>query len=82
MLDSFSSPHIPKNFRFWFIVLQNGTNDHANFLAKRWLFSILDFGLKRPKNPKEPHEGNNFCILDRTKYDFENFGIFYSIIPK
>jgi hypothetical protein len=22
------------------------------FLAKRWLFSILDFGLKRPKKPK------------------------------
>jgi len=26
-------------------------------LAKRWLFSILNFGLKRPKkNPKEPQE--------------------------
>jgi hypothetical protein len=52
----FSSPPIPKKFGFWFIILQNGTKHYAKFLAKRWLFSILDFGLKRPKNPKEPHE--------------------------
>jgi hypothetical protein len=42
------------------------------FFAKRWLFFILDFGLKRPKNPKRAsrgsHEGNKFCILDGTKH--------------
>jgi hypothetical protein len=29
--------------------LQNGTKHHAKFLAKKYSFSILDFGLKRPK---------------------------------
>jgi hypothetical protein len=29
--------------------LQNGTKHHAKFLAKRYPFSILDFGLKRQK---------------------------------
>jgi len=59
---------------------------NANFLAKRWLFSILDFGLKRPKKakraPRGSHEGNKFCILDGTKHNPENFGILHSIIPK
>jgi hypothetical protein len=33
--------------------LQNGTKHHVKILAKRYLFFILDFGLKRPKkNPK------------------------------
>jgi hypothetical protein len=32
--------------------LQNGTKHHAKFLAKKYPFSILDFGLKRPKKPK------------------------------
>jgi hypothetical protein len=32
--------------------LQNGTKHHAKFLAKRYLLSILDFGLKRQKNQK------------------------------
>jgi hypothetical protein len=41
-----------KNLGFGSSFLQNGTKHHANFLAKRWLFSILDFGLKRPKKPK------------------------------
>jgi hypothetical protein len=27
-------------------------NTMQKFLAKRYLFSILDFGLKRPKKPK------------------------------
>jgi len=52
----FCSLSIPKTFRFCFIILQNGTKHHENFLAKRWLFSILDFGLKRSKSPKEPQE--------------------------
>jgi hypothetical protein len=29
--------------------LQNRTKHHANFLGKIYPFSILDFGLKRPK---------------------------------
>jgi hypothetical protein len=36
--------------------LQNGTKHHTKFLAKKYPFSILDFGLKRqkkkPKNLK------------------------------
>jgi hypothetical protein len=32
--------------------LQNGTKHRAKFLAKMYPFSILDFGLKRPKKPK------------------------------
>jgi len=35
-----------------------------------WLFSILDFGLKRPKKPK-------FCILDKTKHNLKYYFIFY-----
>jgi hypothetical protein len=53
-------------------------------LAKKYLFSILDFDLKRPKkmlkNPHPPHE--KFDILDGTKYIHENFGILHFIIPK
>jgi hypothetical protein len=49
----FSSPFHPKNFRFWSIILQNGTKHRANFLAKRYPFSILDFGLKRLKKAKK-----------------------------
>jgi hypothetical protein len=64
--------------------LQNETKHHANFLIKRYPFSILDFGLKRkkkkPKNPHPPHE--NFDILDGTKHTHENFGILHFIIPK
>jgi hypothetical protein len=76
----FSSPFHPKNFRFWPIILQNGTKQHAKFLAKRYPFSILDFGLKRPKSPHPPHE--KFGILDGTKHTHENFGILHFIIPK
>jgi hypothetical protein len=32
--------------------LQSGTKHHAKFLAKRYPFSIFDFGLKRPKGQK------------------------------
>jgi len=81
----FSSPQILKKFGFWFIILQNETKYYAKFLAKRWLFSILDFGIKRPKNLKESHEAhedNKFCILDGTKHDPKNFGILHFIIPK
>jgi hypothetical protein len=64
-------------------------------LLKRWLFFILDFGLKRQKKAqkslkrpkkaqkslKRPNEGNKFCILDGTKHNPENFGILHSIVP-
>jgi hypothetical protein len=51
-------------------------------LAKGWLFSILDFGLKRPKETqKKPQEALmgaiNSAILDGTKHDPENFGILH-----
>jgi hypothetical protein len=82
----FSSPFHPKYFRFWPIILQNETKHHAKFLAKRYSFSILDFGLlrqkkaKKPKIPHPPHE--NFSILDETKHTHENFGILHFIVPK
>jgi hypothetical protein len=58
-------PHFIKTFEFWFIILQNGTKHHINFLAKRYLFSILDFGLKRLKKPKSPYPPyEKFGILD------------------
>jgi hypothetical protein len=49
----FSSPFHPKKFGFWSIILQNGTKHHANFLAKMYPFSILDFGLKRQKKSQK-----------------------------
>jgi hypothetical protein len=55
-------------------------------LAQRYLFFILDFGLKRPKeakkskNPHPPHK--KFGILDGTKHTHENFDILHFIIPK
>jgi hypothetical protein len=67
--------------------LQNGTKYHIKILAKRYLFSILDFGFKRqkkkakmPKCPHPPYE--KFGILDRTKHTYKNFDILYFIIPK
>jgi hypothetical protein len=47
----FSSIFQQKN-GFWFIILQNGTKHHVNFLAKMYPFFILDFGLKRQKSQK------------------------------
>jgi hypothetical protein len=42
---------IQKNF-FWvlIIILQNRTKHYTKFLVKMYLFSILDFSLKRQKN--------------------------------
>jgi hypothetical protein len=66
--------------------LQNGTKHHANFLAQKYPFSILDFGLKRSKKAKKlksPHPPyEKFDILDGTKHTHENFGILYFIVPK
>jgi hypothetical protein len=82
----FSSPFHPNFFGFWSIILQNGTKHHAKFLAKRYSFSILDFGLKRlkkakkPKSPHSPHE--KFGISDETKHTHKNFSILHFIILK
>jgi hypothetical protein len=52
--------------------LQNGTKHRAKFLAKRYPFSILDFGLKwakKAKKLKSPHSSHEkFSILDGTKH--------------
>jgi hypothetical protein len=49
-------------------------------------FSILDFGLKRPKKPKSQKSSHppykKFGILDGTKHIHENFDILYFIISK
>jgi hypothetical protein len=80
----FSSPFHPKNFGFWSIILQYETKHHAKFLAKRYLFFILDFGLKRAKKkPKSPHPSyEKFDILDKTKHNYKYFDILYFIIIK
>jgi hypothetical protein len=82
----FSSPFHLKKFGFWPIILQNETKHYAKFLAKRYPFSILDFGLKRlkkAKNPKSPHPSyEKFSILDGTKHTHKNFSILYFIILK
>jgi hypothetical protein len=71
-------------FEFWSIILQNGTKHHANFLAKRYPFSNLDFSLKRSKkklkSPHPPHE--KFGILNEIKHTHKNFDILYFIISK
>jgi hypothetical protein len=57
-------------------------------LAKKYSFSILDFGLKRKKKKpksqkKKPHPPyEKFDILDETKHIHKNFGILHFIIPK
>jgi hypothetical protein len=82
----FSSPFFSKNFRFSPTILQNRTKHHAKFLTKRYSFSILDFGLKRPKKAKKPKSSHpphkKFGILDGTKHTYENFDILHFIIPK
>jgi len=65
--------------------LHNETKHYTKVLEKKWLFSILDFGLKKKKkSPKKPQEGHNeenkFSILDGTKHNHENFAILYFII--
>jgi hypothetical protein len=65
----------------WSIILHNRTKHHVGFCKKVWLFSILDFGLKRQKKKtkrasRDPHEGNKFYILDETEHNPKNFGIF------
>jgi hypothetical protein len=63
--------------------LQNGTKHNVKFLAKRYPFSILDFGFKRKKKSKSPHlPYEKFGILDGTKHIHENFSILHFIILK
>jgi len=65
--------------------LHNEIKYHAKFLAKWWLFSILDFALrgKKPKRTSRGHnKGNKFCILDETKYNFKSFDILHFVILK
>jgi len=80
---------VTKNQNFYELnkALQNGSKHYANFLAKRWLFFILVFSLKRQKKtqkkaPRGSHEDNKFCIFYETKHDSENFGILHFITPK
>jgi hypothetical protein len=51
-----------------------------------YLFSILDFGLKKLKkarNQKNPHPlYKKISILDGTKHIHEKFGILHFIVPK
>jgi len=67
-----------KNFRFWFIILQNRIKQYVKILTK---IVILHFELwhKRLENSKMSlnrlYENNKFCILNKTKHDFENFSI-------
>jgi hypothetical protein len=66
--------------------LQNRTKHYAKFLAKKYPFSIFDFGLerlkkaKRPKSPHPPYE--KFSILNETKHIPEIFDILHFIISK
>jgi hypothetical protein len=83
----FSSHFIQKNFGFWSIILQNRTKHHAKFLAKRYLFFILDFGLKRQKKKSKEQKSSHpsyekFGILDETKHTYKNISILYFIISK
>jgi hypothetical protein len=79
----FNSPFHLKNFGFSPIILQNETKHHAKFLAKKYLFFILDFGLKRLKKPKSPRPlHKKIDILDETKHTHKNFGILHFIVPK
>jgi hypothetical protein len=72
------------SFGFWPIILQNETKHNVNFLAKRYPFSILDFGLRGKKKGQKAltHPHKKFGILDETKHTHENFGILHFIIPK
>jgi hypothetical protein len=44
--------------------LQNGIKQHAKFLAKKYQFSILDFGLRRAKKAKNPSPTPSFCRME------------------
>jgi hypothetical protein len=47
--------------------IDNGIKHYITFVTKMWLFSIFEFGLKRPKkNPAEPQE----AIMRTVNYAF------------
>jgi hypothetical protein len=48
----FSPPTILKNFRFWFIILQNKTKYHAKFLVKSGYSSFCILASKGKKKLK------------------------------
>jgi hypothetical protein len=54
----FSFHFFPKFFRFWSIILQNGTKHHAEFLAKVVIihFGFWSQGVKKSQN--EPQEAS------------------------
>jgi hypothetical protein len=61
--------------------LQNGTKQHAKFLAKSIHSPFQETKkAKKPKSSHPPHE--KFSILDRTKHTHENFGILHFIVSK
>jgi hypothetical protein len=43
-----------KEFGFWFIIFPS--KHYSKILTNRWLFSIMDFELKREKNQKSLKE--------------------------
>jgi hypothetical protein len=82
----FSFSFHPKYFGFWPIILQNETKHHTKFLAKRYPFFILDFGLlrqkKKPKSQKALiHPMKNLAFWMEL-HTHENFGILHFIILK
>jgi hypothetical protein len=93
IIGVFSFSFIPKKSRFWSIILHNGIKHYAKFLAKRWLFSILDSSIERQKktqkrlgaraHPRQYLE--KFGILDGTKAAFssrkENFWMSHRMCP-
>jgi hypothetical protein len=65
------------------MILDNETKYYANFLIKRWLFSILYFGLQKTKKAKrilrDPNKKNKFYILDVTKCN-PKYLVFYILL--
>ena len=55
-------------------------------LAKRWLFSILDFGFKSEKKIEKASRGHNednkFYISSENKCNSKNFSILHLIVLK
>jgi hypothetical protein len=62
----FSFPFYPKNFRFWPIILQNGTKHHAKIFWQKgihspfWILASRD--KKKPKNPHPPVKNLTFWM--------------------
>jgi hypothetical protein len=75
-------PRFKKKLGFNLSFCKMKLNTIQNFW-QRYLFFILDFGLKRSKKLKSSHQTHEkFDILDETKRTYENFDILHFIIPK